>query len=471
MTSTWMLLLSLSAVVLTGAISMPTARASEQLLWQARAPCPIAGVHHPITFANETHAFLLTGSTYNGPATSEFYVYDEAADSWADLSGTPAAYPGPARSFGYGVVLPVINSTKAYLGFGAALSGQRLSDLWEFDMVTLEWKQLPDLPDFHGRRHPAMNAVRNAESDKYEIHVGLGDTYTNGRFVNLKDFWKYDIESETWTRLPDLPAVPRHHPFYFGIGSTSYAGFGHSPFGILRDWYALTSDSSSDTSWTVETIMASFEVQVSGNETVSPTYSDNPITTEGRVAGTQFSIELPLEGGEANLIGSLGFVISGDGEDHGPMAEGQFHAFYPAGNVLLGGPGGASSSWWRQLPPHPGYSRWAPGSFVMRGTARAYFTGGYDRALQILFSDLWMIDLSSLFLTNEETSTGNSATDAIVLGDMGIIDEPSDALAPPALEVEAFASPVIPTSSSARLGFMTITSVVAVSTMFQFLRC
>ena len=106
----------------------------------------------------------------------------------------------------------------------------------------------------------------------------------------------------------------------------------------------------------------------------------------------------------------------------------------------------------------------------MRGTARAYFTGGYDRALQILFSDLWMIDLSSLFLTNEETSTGNSATDAIVLGDMGIIDEPSDALAPPALEVEAFASPVIPTSSSARLGFMTITSVVAVSTMFQFLR-
>ena len=431
--------LSLLAVALAA-----TAQASEQLLWLARSPCPIPGVHHPITFANETHGFLLTGSTYDGPATSEFYVYDEAADSWADLSETPAAYPGPARSLGYGVVLPVINSTKAYLGFGATLSGQRLSDLWEFDMVTLEWRQLPELPDTHGRRHPAMNVVRNAETDKYEIHVGLGDTYnTNGRFVNLNDFWKYDIESETWSRLPDLPAVPRHHPFYFGIGSTSYAGFGHSPSRIERDWYALTSDSSSDTSWAVETSMASFEVQVGDSKNISRTYSGKPITTEGRVAGTQFGIELPLEGGDANLIGSLGFVLSGDGEDHGPMAEGQFHAFYPAGNILLDGPEGSSSSWWRQLPPHPGYSRWAPGSFVMRGTARAYFTGGYDRALQILFSDLWMIDLSSLFLTNQKVN----------------------AVAPSALEVRT-----MPASSSARPRFMTITSVVVLSTIFHFLR-
>ena len=179
------------------------------------------------------------------------------------------------------------------------------------------------------------------------------------------------------------------------------------------------------------------------SKNMSTTYAGKPITTEGRVAGTQFSIELPLEGGDANLIGSLGFVLSGDGEDHGPMAEGQFHAFYPAGNILLDGPEGSSSSWWRQLPPHPGYSRWAPGSFVMRGTARAYFTGGYDRALQILFSDLWMIDLSSLFLTNQKVN----------------------AVAPSALEVRT-----MPASSSARPRFMTITSVVVLSTIFHFLR-
>jgi hypothetical protein len=71
-------------------------------------------------------------------------------------------------------------------------------------------------------------------------------------------------------------------------------------------------------------------------------YLDNTgalVTTEGRVAGTQFSIEfLPKEESDNNdgnnndngnsnstfttisrIGSSLGFVLSGDGDDHGPM--------------------------------------------------------------------------------------------------------------------------------------------------------
>jgi len=463
-----------TTLVLSAAIAVPTGvHASQHLLWSSRTPCPIPGVHHPITFANETHGFLLTGSTNNAPATSEFYIYDESADQWTDVSATSAAYPGPPRSFGYGVVLPELNSTKAYLGFGAALDGQRLSDLWELDMATLEWRKLPNLPDNHGRRHPAMNVVRNADTGKFEIHVGLGDTFTNGRFVNLNDFWKFDIESKTWSRLPDLPGAPRHHPFYFGIGSQSFAGFGHSPYGIERDWYALKSDSSIDPSWTVESSMASYEVQV--HDDGSALYSNEPVTKEARVAGTQFSIELPLKGGESNLEGSLGFVLSGDGDNHGPMEEGQFHAFYPARNELLEGPEGTSSSWWRQLPPHPGYSRWAPGSFVMRGTARAYFTGGYDRALRILFSDLWMIDLSGLFHSYDgeqdfqveiEEVTGNNGTNAV--GDMENQDESSASFTPAVLESESSASPAMLTSSSGRINRCMMTTSVALWTSLLY---
>jgi len=33
----------------------------------------------------------------------------------------------------------------------------------------------------------------------------------------------------------------------------------------------------------------------------------------------------------------------------------------------------------------------------MRGTARAYFTSGYDREAQVFYGDLWTIDLSPLF--------------------------------------------------------------------------
>ena len=108
----------------------------------------------------------------------------------------------------------------------------------------------------------------------------------------------------------------------------------------------------------------------------------------------------------------------------------------------------------------------------MRGAARAYFLGGYDRALRNLYSDLWMIDLSSLFLSldeeqgdvereiEEETSTSDNVNDT----NLGVIE-------PPALEAEAFASPSMPTSSSSRVGiFMATTSAVAVvSAMMQFL--
>jgi len=256
-----------------------------------------------------------------------------------------------------------------------------------------------------GRRHPAMNAVQKPEGG-WEIHVGLGDgVVPDGGFSNFNDWWRYDVDTNVWSELPGFPSSRRHHPFYFGLGGTSYVGLGHSdgyfPY-IERDWYSYH---PSDGNWQNETQFASYDT-IFDDSSATLTYSAGPVTTEARVAGTEFSIELPLVGGTSELVGSLGFVLSGDGDDHRTMAEGEFHAFYPSGNLLMAGPGGNSSSWWRRLPPHPGVSRWAPGSFVMRGSARAYFTSGYDRDEGVLFADLWRIDLSPLF-SQEVTSLTN----------------------------------------------------------------
>jgi hypothetical protein len=97
------------------------------------------------------------------------------------------------------------------------------------------------------------------------------------------------------------------------------------------------------------------------------------VTTEARVAGTQFTITMHNK--------SLGFVLSGDGNDHRSMLTGEFHAFLPAVGE------------WKELPAHPGQSRWAPGSFVLRGTTQVYFVGGYDRSIGILHNDMWKIDI------------------------------------------------------------------------------
>merc|ERR1712232_693455 len=68
---------------------------------------------------------------------------------------------------------------------------------------------------------------------------------------------------------------------------------------------------------------------------------------------------------------------------------------------------------WHSLPPHPGFSRWAPGSFVLQGSSKVYFFGGYDRQQQILFSDLWTIDLKPFFeedfvIENDESVLSDS---------------------------------------------------------------
>jgi len=397
--------LVLLSLVALAATQPPMAQAAA-LVWQSAAPYPGPGRHHPITFANETHAFVWTGSTAVSAATSDFYVYEEATDSWTDL-GTPAddttrngARPA-ARSFGYGVVLNQANHTKAYLGLGVAANGTVLQDWWEFDMATTVWTRLADFAGV-GRRHPAMVAVyinddNNNSQQQWEIHVGLGDDTTQ----NLDDWWSYSVQDNSWTEQPSFPGSARHHPFFFGIGGTSFAGLGHSnvdPF-IERDWYRFHHNQG----WQREADFASYEYDVS-----SPQFSSNnnaegtPVTTEARVAGTQFAIELPLlqrddtSGSDTtttttSLSGALGFVLSGDGDDHRTMAEGEFHAFDPAGG----------GEWWR-LPPHPGPSRWAPGSWVMRGTARAYFTSGLDRTTGTYHSDVWRIDLSDLFASADD---------------------------------------------------------------------
>ena len=189
----------------------------------------VLGRHHPIVFANETHGFLLGGTTSSHSATNDFFLYDEATDQWFDLTDTSSTFPGTPRSFGYGVVLKEAHHPKAYVGFGASDTGDRLKDWWEFDMTTHVWKELTPCPG-PGRRHPSVVPVYTTTTGedgtttvRWQIHVGLGDGYVGSdQFTNWNDYWSYDIDGDEWTQLPNFPGSPRHHPFFFGIGNTSF---------------------------------------------------------------------------------------------------------------------------------------------------------------------------------------------------------------------------------------------------------
>lgn len=291
---------------------------------------------HTFGFGLDGMGYLVTGTDLNGNISNDFYQYSPTSDSWTQLDD----FPGGARGYAIGDTW----DGKAYFGFGLG-NGLAFNDLWVFDPALQTWERLSDCP-CEARLHPALVAHNN------KIYMGLG-----GGNGNLKDWWIYDIMTDTWSQGADLPAAPRHHPYQFGIGEYVYAGFGHGN-GIFNDWYQY--DPQND-SWT---------------EVAS-------LPAEGRVAGTQFSYN------------GKGYALSGEGESHSAMDEGEFWMYDPILDE------------WSQLPSHPGTSRWAPASFVIEdevylfnGT-RYLLPSGSNTYIQEAFK----YDLNATISNNEDFNT------------------------------------------------------------------
>ena len=269
---------------------------AQQWVQVSSLPSEFSETHHSFGFSFNNMGYLVTGNSPTG-MKDDFYQYDPVNDTWTMLE----PFPGGGRGFAIGDTW----DGNAYFGFGSDGS-VRLNDLWVFDPVDMTWTELASCP-CEARIHPAMIAHNG------KIFVGLGGS-SNG---NLDDWWEYDIASDSWSQKDNLPSLPRHHPYQFGIGDNVYTGLGHGN-GIFNNWFRYN---MLEEKWT---------------EVAS-------LPAEGRVAGTQFSYN------------DLGFVLSGDGEDHSSMENGEFWAYDPEKDT------------WQEWPAHPGNSRWAPASFIING--------------------------------------------------------------------------------------------------------
>lgn len=250
---------------------------------------------HTIGFALDGKGYLVTGTDQSGNIRDDFYQYDPVTDEFTQLDD----FPGGARGFSIGDTW----GGKAYIGFGRA-GGTSLNDLWEYDPTTEEWTELASCP-CEARFHPAFIA----HNDK--VFVGLG----GGNFGNLNDWWIYDIATDTWEQGTNFPSSVRHHPYQFAMGDYIYAGLGHGA-SIYNTWYRY--DPSTDSWDQMESLPG-----------------------EGRVAGQQFDWN------------GKGYILSGEGNDHLAMQEGEFWEYDPATDS------------WTEMPAHPSTSRWAPASFVI----------------------------------------------------------------------------------------------------------
>lgn len=300
--------------------------------WESTPGPPDFLTDHSFGFAINGKGYLVAGTTEFDGHSNAFMQYDPVADTWALLD----TFPGDARGYGIGDTW----EGKAYFGFGTSAT-EMLNDLWVFDADSMRWTELKPCP-CEPRLHPAMIAGNG------KIFVGLGNN-SNG---NQNDWWEYDIATDEWAQKPDFPDTRRHHPFQFTVDGYVYAGFGHGS-GIFKDLYRYDPQSEE---WS--------------------RMADLP--GEGRVAGTQFSYD------------NKGYVLSGDGEDHLSMEEGEFWSYEPLNDT------------WHQLPSHPGKSRWAPASFIINGivylfNGTTYFEGsGY-----VYQTEAYKFDLEGLISSSE----------------------------------------------------------------------
>ncbi|MEZ5059567.1 MAG: hypothetical protein R2879_21245 [Saprospiraceae bacterium] len=81
---------------------------------------------------------------------------------------------------------------------------------------------------------------------------------------------------------------------------------------------------------------------------------------QGRVAGTRFSFN------------GKGYILSGEDESHRAMVTGEIFWNLEA----------QFQDAWNVLPPHPGYSRWAPASFLLNG--EIYIINGVTKRQMVL---------------------------------------------------------------------------------------
>lgn len=101
---------------------------------------------------------------------------------------------------------------KGYVGTGSGTNFTDLKDFWEYNLTTDTWAQKAD---FAGTSR--INAVGFGIGTKG--YIGTGDDGAFPNVNNLKDFWEYNPATDKWVQKADFGGTARNGAFSFSIGN------------------------------------------------------------------------------------------------------------------------------------------------------------------------------------------------------------------------------------------------------------
>lgn len=178
--------------------------------------------------------YLFGGGQYDdfslSPATDKFWVYDESANTWTDLS----ALGGPSPRSGAGMVA---DGTDLYVFGGVAPAGFLLgtfNDLWRFNTVTGVWTLLSNETGPAPRRMAMVTVIDN------RLLVYGGERIEISFFPDFsiefpidQSTWTWNLKQGGWTQLADGPA--RNYSAFDSKGGVAILFGGEAASGVDCD--------------------------------------------------------------------------------------------------------------------------------------------------------------------------------------------------------------------------------------------
>ncbi len=143
----------------------------------------------PFIFAIGPYIYVGGGASgCSGGPSNAFYRYDPATNSWTARANLPVPLTEAAGAS---------DGTYGYVACGTTWGWTYTNTLYRYDPSTNSWTTLSTVPG-PGRTGPFMAYYQG------KLYVG-GGIVSSPSYACLRDFYAYDIATNSWTTLPNHP--------------------------------------------------------------------------------------------------------------------------------------------------------------------------------------------------------------------------------------------------------------------------
>lgn len=188
---------------------LPLAEGGEwKAIPHAESSPPARIAHAQASVGNDIMLFGGRAGVQMGEAAlNDLWSFDTVSEAWRKVEAASGETPC-ARSFHTATAV----GERMYV-FGGCGEAGRLADLHVFDVPTAAWRRLADPPGVDGRGGATLEASCDGRS--LWLIGGFAGHETN-------DILRYDVASETWTRVPSGWLRPRSVSSSFCLGQSVF---------------------------------------------------------------------------------------------------------------------------------------------------------------------------------------------------------------------------------------------------------